>query len=542
MGICLAAFAGVAGLWTVWTPAVWFLVPLVPLAVLGAQDMLQKEQSLRRNFPVAARFRYLAEELRPALQQYFVESNSSGRPFNRELRNVAYRRAKNVRDTVPFGTEHDVYAVGYEWMNPSLAAKHPPADHPRVLIGGPECKQPYSAAVMNVSAMSYGSLSKNAIRALNLGAKLGGFFHNTGEGGISPYHLAGGDLCWQIGTGYFGCRDEDGNFDGEGFRKNALRPEVKLIEIKLSQGAKPGHGGILPAAKVTLEIAEIRHVAMGKDVLSPPTHSSFSTPIELCHFIRRLRDLSDGKPIGFKLCLGKRREFFAICKAMLETGIKPDFITVDGGEGGTGAAPLEFTNVLGTPLDEALIFVHNALVGCGLRSEIRVIASGRVITGFHLAHKIAIGADLCNSARGMMFALGCIQAQECNSNRCPTGVATQNPALVVGLVADDKAQRVRHFQHNTVEAFVELIAAAGLEHPHELRPWHIHRRVSPTRVLHYGEMFDYLEPGELLGDAVPEAYARAWAAATAQTFAAADHRRGGPASGFAARSSLPPPA
>jgi glutamate synthase domain-containing protein 2 len=514
------ALGAVAALSTVWTPSVWALVLVVPIVALGIYDVTQERHAIRRNFPVVGRLRYLLELVRPELHQYFVESNSSGRPFSRALRSLVYQRAKNVADTIPFGTEENVYAVGYEWMNHSLLAKHPPEELPRVVVGGPDCKQPYSAALLNVSAMSYGALSRNAIMALNRGAKLGEFAHNTGEGGLSPYHLEGGDVIWQVGTGYFGCRDDAGNFDDALFAEKAKTPSVKMIELKLSQGAKPGHGGILPAAKVTEEISRIRHVPRGKDVISPPTHSAFGTPIELCQFIAKLRKLSDGKPIGFKLCIGKRREFFAICKAMLETGITPDFITVDGGEGGTGAAPLEFSNVLGTPLDEALILVHNALSGVGLRNRIRVIASGRVVTGFDLAHKIAIGADLCNSARAMMFARGCIQAQKCNTNDCPTGVATQDPDLIRGLVVSDKAVRVRNFQHNTVRAFTELIAAAGLDAPEQLRPWHILRRISPTETKHYGEIYDYLAEGALLGDTLPKDYARAWRASRANTFEA----------------------
>jgi len=505
-----------------WSPALWAHLLVVPLALLGAYDIAQTRHTIRRNFPLVGRFRYWFEAVRPEIHQYFIESNSSGRPFSRELRSLVYRRAKNVTDTLPFGTEYDLYAIGYQWMNHSLCALEPPETPPRVRIGGPACAQPYEAAVLNVSAMSYGALSRNAILALNRGAKLGGFCHNTGEGGLSPYHLeGGGDLCWQIGTGYFGCRDKSGNFEPALFAEKAKNPQIKLIEIKLSQGAKPGHGGILPAAKVTPEISQIRHVPMGEDVISPPTHRAFSTPLGLCEFIAQLRELSLGKPIGFKLCIGKRREFLAICKAMVETGIHPDFITVDGGEGGTGAAPLEFSNVLGTPLDEALVFVHNALVGVGLRQHIRVICSGRVVTGFDLAHKIAIGADLCNSARAMMFALGCIQAQKCNTNECPTGVATQDPSLVAGLVVADKAVRVKNFQHNTVKAFVELLAASGLREPSELRPWHILRRISPTEVKHYGEMYEYLKDRELLSEPVPKSFARAWRAASARTFDAA---------------------
>ncbi len=507
-----------------WTMRSWSVlfaaVPVAVLLLLGVLDMLQHTHAIRRNFPLIGRLRYLFESIRPEIQQYFVESNESGRPFSRQLRSLVYQRAKNVTDTVPFGTEEDVYAVGYEWMNHSLLAKHPPKEQPRIIIGGAACKQPYSAAVLNVSAMSYGSLSVNAVRALNLGAQAGGFYHNTGEGGLSSHHLCGGDVVWQIGTGYFGCRDADGRFDEKRFAERAIHPNVKMIEIKLSQGAKPGHGGILPAAKVTPEIAEIRGVSLGRDVLSPPTHGAFSTPVGLCEFIGKLRELSGGKPIGFKLCVGKRREFLAICKAMIATQILPDFITVDGGEGGTGAAPLEFSNTLGTPLDEGLIFVHNALRGSGLRTQIRVIASGRVMTGFDLAHHLAIGADVCNSARAMMFALGCIQAQRCNTNRCPTGVATQDPSLVGGLVIADKSQRVTNFQRNTVRAFTELLAAAGLEHPSELRPWHIMRRTGASEVKHYGEMFEYIEHGALLRAPLPKAYARAWLAATADSFVA----------------------
>jgi glutamate synthase domain-containing protein 2 len=492
------------------------------VVLLGVYDWFQNKHAIRRNFPVVGRFRYMLEVIRPEVHQYFVETNMSGRPFSRELRSLVYRRAKNENDTLPFGTEKNVYETGYEWINHSLAAKEPDHEPPRVTIGGPDCKHPYKAAVLNVSAMSYGALSRNAIMALNRGAKLGGFLHNTGEGGLSPYHLeGGGDVAWQIGTGYFGCRDKDGRFDPASFKDKAAHESVKLIELKLSQGAKPGHGGILPARKVTAEIAKIRNVPMGRDVISPPAHTAFSTPLQLCELIGKLRDLSGGKPVGFKLCVGKRRELFALCKAMLETQILPDFITVDGGEGGTGAAPLEFSNVLGTPLDEGLILVHNALVGIGVRDKVKVIASGRVVTGFDIAQKIAIGADLTNSARAMMFALGCIQAQKCNTNDCPTGVATQNPDLVAGLVVSDKAERVKSFQKNTVRAFQELLAAAGMSHPSELRPWHILRRVSPTEVKHYGEMYEYIAPKELLSEPVPKSYVRAWRAAQAASFASA---------------------
>ncbi|MFL5812827.1 MAG: FMN-binding glutamate synthase family protein [Bdellovibrionia bacterium] len=502
-----------------WSPAIWGLAALVPLFILGLCDILQKKHSIRRNFPVIGHGRYLLEHIRPEINQYFVESNWDGMPFNRSKRSVVYQRAKGVTDTVPFGTQTDVYETGYEWINHSLVPKPVLKEEPRVRIGGKDCRQPYFASVFNVSAMSYGSLSSNAVRALNRGAKLGGFYHNTGEGGLSPYHLEdGGDIVWQIGTGYFGCRDAHGNFDEENFRKRATLPQVKMIELKLSQGAKPGHGGILPAAKVTEEIAEIRGVAQGKDVLSPPAHSAFSTPRGLLEFLARLRELSGGKPVGFKLCLGKHREFLGICKAMLQTGILPDFITVDGGEGGTGAAPMEFADSIGTPLNDGLIFIHNSLVGIGVRDQIKIICSGKITTGFAIASKLALGADLCNSARGMMFAIGCIQALRCNNNTCPTGVATQDPDLVKGLDVGDKSVRVKNFHHATVHSFFEVIAAAGLSHPSELRPWHIQRRVSAWEVKHYGEMYPYIEAEALLRTEVPQTYARPWAAANAESF------------------------
>lgn len=503
-----------------WPSVLWSFVLLGPLILLGLVDILQTKQSIRRNFPVIGHGRYLLESIRPEINQYFIESNTDGRPFSREQRSIIYQRAKNVTDTLPFGTQWDVYDEGYEWINHSMIPRVPGTNPPRVVIGGPECTQKYAASVFNISAMSYGSLSKNAVLALNGGARKGGFSHNTGEGGLSPYHLSpGGDLVWQIGTGYFGARDREGRFCAEEFQKRATLPNVKMIEIKLSQGAKPGHGGILPAKKVTQEIAEIRGVELGRDVISPPSHSAFSTPRELLEFVSRLRVLSGGKPVGFKLCLGKRREFLAICKAMLETGITPDFITVDGGEGGTGAAPLEFSNSVGTPLNDALIFVHNSLIGINLRSQIKIIASGKVISGFAIASKLALGADLCNSARGMLFSLGCIQALRCNTNTCPTGVATQDPELVKGLHVGDKTVRVASYQKNTVHSFMDVLAAAGLHEPHELRPWHIMRRVTPTEVRHYGEIYHYLRPGQLLDPgSTPEGYLRAWRAASPATF------------------------
>ena len=479
----------------------WSLIILGPIILLGIQDIFQTRHSILRNFPVLGHFRFFFEEIRPEIHQYFVESDTDGVPFNRQQRTVVYQRAKNIRDTVPFGTERDVYAVGYEWVNHSITARHMEAKDIRVTVASPDCKQPYSASILNISAMSYGALSQNAIRSLNLGAKLGNFCHNTGEGGISPYHLQGGDLTWQIGTAYFGCRTKEGQFNPETFQMRAKTPSVKMIELKLSQGAKPGHGGILPAAKLTKEIAEIRDVPLGHDVESPPGHSAFSTPKGLIEFVAQLRELSDGKPVGFKL----------------ETGVTPDFITVDGGEGGTGAAPLEFTNTIGAPLIEALILVNNALVGCNLRDRIRIICSGKVTTGFDIIKRLALGADLCNAARGMMMAVGCIQAPKCNTNECPVGVATTNPMLMKGLVPADKSQRVYNFHRNTERSVCEMMGAMGLENTEDLRPWHVLRRVSVSEIRNYSELYEFLEPGALLNNP-PESYARAWNAASAEFF------------------------
>ncbi|MDQ6610977.1 MAG: FMN-binding glutamate synthase family protein, partial [Gemmatimonadota bacterium] len=417
------------------------------------------------------------------------------------------------------GTQRDVYAAGYEWINHSLAPVHADSTQARVLVGGPDCQQPYSASVFNVSGMSYGSLSKNAVLALNTGARAGGFAHNTGEGGLSPYHLEpGGDIIWQIGTGYFSCRDRDGNFNIEEFTKRAILPNVKMIEIKLSQGAKPGHGGILPAQKLTREIIEIRGVEAGHDVISPPAHSVFSTPVGLLQFVKLLRDASGGKPVGFKLCVGKRHEFLGIVKAMLATGITPDFITVDGGEGGTGAAPLEFSDSVGTPLNEGLSFVQNALVGAGVREHIRIIASGKINTGFQMATKIALGADMCNAARAMMFAIGCIQALRCNTNECPTGVATQDPDLVKGLHVGDKSVRVARYHSETVKSFYEVLGAAGLRQPSELKPWFIMKRLSSMEIRSYHELYPPTAHGALLAAVVSGSMAGAWESARIDAF------------------------
>ncbi len=497
----------------------WTFVILLPLFLLGVYDVTQNQHAVLKNFPLVGHFRYLLEMIRPEINQYFIESNTNGRPFSREMRSVVYQRAKKSTDTLPFGTQRDVYEEGYEWINHSLAPIRPKHFDPRVRVGGAKCTKPYEASILNISAMSFGSLSKNAILSLNGGARLGGFAHNTGEGGISPYHLEpGGDIIWQIGTGYFGCRDKDGRFDLEQFQERAQHEQVRMIEIKLSQGAKPGHGGILPGAKVTEEIARIRLVPPHQDVLSPPSHSAFSTPVELLEFVQKLREASGGKPVGFKLCLGDPTQFLSICKAMIGTGLRPDYIAVDGGEGGTGAAPLEFSNSVGTPLNEALNFVHNALVGSGLREDIKIIASGRIITGFHIAAKLALGADLCYSARGFLFSLGCIQALRCNTNHCPVGVATQNPYLVKGLVVSDKTQRVANYHKATVHNLVELLGAAGIEDPDDLRPWHIYKRTSPAQVKSYAHIFPQLRKNDLIEGSAPELYASLWAYASPDRF------------------------
>ncbi|HVZ47692.1 MAG TPA: FMN-binding glutamate synthase family protein [Gemmatimonadaceae bacterium] len=514
--IVLAVIGGTA---VVWPLVLWSLVLVAPLVALGVADMAQRTHAVRRNFPIIGHGRYLMEMIRPEINQYFVESNSDGKPFSRNDRSIVYQRAKGQLDTLPFGTQRDVYATGYEWINHSLAPVHPDAQYERVTVGGPQCTRPYSASILNVSAMSYGSLSANAVLALNAGAKMGGFAHNTGEGGLSRYHLEpGGDVIWQIGTGYFGCRNHDGTFNLEKFTARATLPTVKMIEIKLSQGAKPGHGGILPAKKLTPEIIEIRDVPPGQDVISPPAHTAFSSPRGLLEFVKTLREASGGKPVGFKLCVGKRHEFLGIVKAMLATGILPDFITVDGGEGGTGAAPMEFSDAVGTPLNDGLNFVHNALSAGGVRGHIRVIASGKVNTGFAMATKVALGADMCNAARAMMFALGCIQALRCNSNKCPTGVATQDPELMAGLVVEDKSVRVARFHKETVKSFFEVLGAAGLARPADLKPWYVNRRVSPLETRTYATLYPMVAPNSLLETPVTGLFANIWEHASADRF------------------------
>jgi glutamate synthase domain-containing protein 2 len=489
-------------------PWVWWLFILViPVIIMGIIDMTQTRHAIIRNYPVFGRMRYWMEDLRPKIYQYFVESDTDGSPVNRIDRSTIYQRAKRELDSQPFGTQFNVYAEGYEWMAHTIQ----PQDFdkmdkdPRITIGGSECRQPYSASILNVSAMSYGSLSANAVEALNGGAKLGNFAHNTGEGGISPHHLnQGGDIIWQIGTGYFGCRNDEGNFDDALFTEKSALEQIKMIELKISQGAKPGHGGILPAAKNTPEIAAIRHVKPNTTVYSPPYHTAFHTPREMMQFIGHMRSLSNGKPVGFKLCIGQPREFYAICKAMMTTGIYPDFITVDGGEGGTGAAPPEFSNSVGMPLMDALAFVHDTLTGFDIRNKMKLIASGKVLTGYHILRAMALGADACNSARAMMMALGCIQALQCNTNRCPTGVATQDKWLMAGLVIDDKKHRVANYHRDTVESAMELAAAAGLSNPHEITRRYIFRRVFMNQVRTFEDIYPSTPTGLFLNGHMPE--------------------------------------
>lgn len=484
-----------------WTPILWSFVVIGPLIIMGVRDMTQTHQTLRSNYPLLGAGRYIMEELRPKIYQYFIESETDGTPINRMHRSVVYQRAKKVLDTNPFGTKMDVYEPGYEWANHSMnPLHHGQLDmHPRVDVGGPDCKQPYSASILNVSAMSFGALSKNAILALNGGAKLGNFAHNTGEGSISPYHAEpNGDLIWQIGTGYFGCRHEDGTFNDDLFKKNATRENVKMIEIKMSQGAKPGHGGILPAKKNTPEIAAIRNVEPHTTVASPPGHSSFSNPQEMMVFIKKLRDLSGGKPIGFKLCVGNKLEFTDLCIAMQASGIKPDFITIDGGEGGTGAAPLEFSNSVGMPLRDGLAFVNDILRGYDFRKDIKLFASGKIFTGFDMFRAFSLGADACYSARGMMLALGCIQALECNNNNCPTGIATQKKHLMKGLNVKDKATRTANFHNETVKSFVEFMGATGSRELHQIKRHHVYRRTNQSEIKTYAEIYPQVKVGEYL--------------------------------------------
>ena len=515
---------------TAWVLAAVFAL----LSLLGVFDLLQTRHAILRNYPVIGHLRFLLEYVRPELRQYFIESDTETLPFSRAQRSLVYQRAKGEPDNRPFGTQLDVGARGYEWINHSMAPTHLASHDFRVWIGGmpggapsrsaQPATQPYSASVFNISAMSFGSLSGNAILALNKGAKLGGFAHDTGEGSISKYHREfGGDLTWQVASGYFGCRNDDGSFSEEKFAANAHDPQVKLIEIKLSQGAKPGHGGILPGTKVTQEIADARGVPVGVDCISPSSHSAFHTPLELMHFIVRLRKLSGGKPVGFKFCLGHPWEWFAIVKAMLQTNITPDFIVVDGAEGGTGAAPVEFTDHVGAPVQEGLSLVHNTLIGVNLRDRIAIGCAGKVISAFDLARFMALGADYCNAGRGFMFALGCIQAQTCHTGNCPTGVTTQDASRQQALVVPDKAERVAMFHKSTLHGLMELVQAAGLEHPQDITAHHIVRRVTDTEVRLLANLVMRMEPGALLKPDLSDqhtVFAHYWPMADAHSFSA----------------------
>ncbi|MGR3661538.1 MAG: FMN-binding glutamate synthase family protein [Paracoccaceae bacterium] len=505
----------------------WFIIPLLlfaALAVLGVYDVYQPSHAILRNYPILGHMRFLFEGIRPEIRQYLIESDQDEEPFSRDDRSLVYQRAKGVEDKRPFGTRQRVYDAGFTGLTHSIQPLHIADSDFRTTIGGPDCAQPYSASIYNISGMSFGALSANAILALNTGAAKGGFAHDTGEGGISRYHRqGGGDLVYQIGSGYFGCRTSEGQFDPDKFAKQAADPQVKMIELKLSQGAKPGHGGLLPAAKITPEIAEARGVEMGIDCVSPAGHSAFSTPLELVRLIGQLRELSGGKPTGFKLCIGHRREFMCIVKAMLETGIAPDFIVVDGKEGGTGAAPQEFADHVGMPMVEGLTFVHNTLRGAGLRDQVKVGVAGKLISAFDVAHALSLGADWVNAARGFMFSLGCIQAQACHTNKCPVGVATQDSLRQRALVVSDKSDRVARFHRNTMKALAEMTGAAGLSHPSDFLPRHFMIRSGAGELLAGDECYPYLPEGFLVrGEADDGGYLARWDRARADAFAPFD--------------------
>ena len=502
------------------SPWAWPAVAvLAALALLGIYDLVQTKHTLWRNFPLLGRLRGVAEDIRPFIRSYAVESQTEGRPFNHEDRALVYRRAENVSSVEPFGSHLDIEHPPHEWLSHSIAAVHPEEPDPRVLVGAPGTAKPYSASVFNISAMSFGSLGARAIEALNRGAAKGGFFHDSGEGGVSRYHKAGGgDLVWELGSGYFGCRARDGSFDPVQFEETATLDQVKMIEIKLSQGAKPGHGGVLPGAKVTPEIAEARGIPIGETCYSPPHHTAFDSPKSLLDFVDQLRERSGGKPVGIKLCIGNRWEFLAICKAMVETGQRLDFVVIDGAEGGTGAAPAEFLDHVGAPLRQGLVLARNALVGCGLKQDIRLAASGKQVSAFNMATSLALGADWINSARGFMFALGCVQSLHCHKNTCPTGIATSNPGRQRGLVVTDKADRVHHFHKNTVAALMEVVGAAGCEHPAELTPRHLASHRSGQEALPGHLAYRLLEPGALIDNATATHLAEDWALAHAGSF------------------------
>lgn len=501
------------------TPLRWALIVLVPVLAIALLDFFQSRHALRRNYPLLARMRWLFEDLRPFLRAYIVESDRDGRPFTIDERGLVYARAKGAVSTHPLGTELDVYSDEYEWLGHSIAPNAAAPEAWRVRVGGEQCARPYESALLNISAMSFGSLSANAIEALNKGAAIGGFAHDTGEGSISRYHRKhGGDLIWELGSGYFGCRNKDGSFDPVLFAEQATNDQVKMVEIKLSQGAKPGHGGMLPGAKVTAEIAEARRIEMGQDCISPPAHPAFSTPVQLLEFVAQLRELSGGKPAGFKLCIGQPHEVMALMKAMIETGITPDFIVVDGAEGGTGAAPQELTDNVGMPLREGLILMRNALVGTNLKDRVRLGASGKIHSGAGMARAFALGADWCNAARPFMFALGCVQSMKCHTGECPTGIATQSDWRQKGLVVDDKAERVARFQKETLKALREIVVAMGYDSPWEVTQHDMYQRIDSAKAGPLDEVYRFIQPGQLLADPDSTDYARAWKVASAQTF------------------------
>ena len=517
--VLFGAFAMLTALWSWWMvlPSVIFGI----LAGMGVYDLIQTKHSILRNYPVLGHMRFFFEGIRPEIRQYLIESDQDEEPFSRDDRSLVYQRAKGVEDARPFGTRMRVYDAGYSWVTHSVQPVHITDTDFRVTIGNKDCKQPYDASIYNISAMSFGSLSANAISALNRGAKMGQFAHDTGEGGISRYHReGGGDLIYEIGSGYFGCRTEDGQFDPDKFKEQAASDQIKMIELKLSQGAKPGHGGMLPASKISAEIAAARGIPMGHDCISPAAHSAFTSPVQMMEFLGKLRDLSGGKPVGFKLCIGHQREFMCMVKAMLDTGIVPDFIVVDGTEGGTGAAPLEFANHVGMPMVEGLTFVHNTLRGAGIRDQVKLGAAGKVVSAFDIARALALGADWCNSARGFMFAVGCIQAQACHTNHCPVGVATQDPTRQRALDVDDKSQRVARFHRNTLMALGEMTGAAGLEHPSDFLPRHMMMRQSDNSMVQGDQVYGYLPEGYLLDDQSPDYNGNKtrWARAQADSF------------------------
>ena len=517
--VLFGAFAMLTALWSWWMvlPSVIFGI----LAGMGVYDLIQTKHSILRNYPVLGHMRFFFEGIRPEIRQYLIESDQDEEPFSRDDRSLVYQRAKGVEDARPFGTRMRVYDAGYSWVTHSVQPVHITDTDFRVTIGNKDCKQPYDASIYNISAMSFGSLSANAISALNKGAKMGQFAHDTGEGGISRYHReGGGDLIYEIGSGYFGCRTEDGQFDPDKFKEQAASDQIKMIELKLSQGAKPGHGGMLPASKISAEIAAARGIPMGHDCISPAAHSAFTSPVQMMEFLGKLRDLSGGKPVGFKLCIGHQREFMCMVKAMLDTGIVPDFIVVDGTEGGTGAAPLEFANHVGMPMVEGLTFVHNTLRGAGIRDKVKLGAAGKVVSAFDIARALALGADWCNSARGFMFAVGCIQAQACHTNHCPVGVATQDPTRQRALDVDDKSQRVARFHRNTLMALGEMTGAAGLEHPSDFLPRHMMMRQSDNSMVQGDQVYGYLPEGYLLDDQSPDYNGNKtrWARAQADSF------------------------